>query len=544
MTSTENVSPGQLYCASKVDPVFSSTSKNFLPLLEDIRSPLILIFDPKTRRIGIVRDADIHVGPSPEDALRVQGILPPLHPESLGDQGFLATHGLRFPYVGGEMALGISTPSMVIALGRAGMLGFLGTAGLNPHEVEHQCGEIQRALDPEGLSWGVNLIHSPHEPQQEEALVELFLGLGITRVSVSAFMNLTPAVIHYACKGLTRAQDGAIIRKNHVFAKISRPEIAKRFMTPPPDNLLEALVTAGHLTREETDLARRLPVCQDLTVESDSGGHTDFRPMAPLFSTITELRDRLVREYDYPYPVRLGLAGGIGTPQAVAAAFAMGAAYVLVGSVHQSAVESGLSDSAKALLADARIADMVAAPAGDMFELGAQVQVLKRGGLLFASRAKLLGKLYQHHGSPDEIPAKDKATLEEKIFRAPLKEVWQQTQEYLAEHNPRQIDLAKDSPHKKMALLFRWYLGKSSRWAVDGETERRADYQIWTGPAIGAFNNWVADSFLAPLPNRHVAQIGRNLMEGAAVMTRAQQLRAAGFSMQPGTWGFQSRELC
>ena len=43
----------------------------------------------------------------------------------------------------------------------------------------------------------------------------------------------------------------------------------------------------------------------------------------------------------------------------------------------------------------------------------------------------------------------------------------------------------------RMALVFRWYLGKSSRWAISGESARRADYQIWCGPAMGAFNAWV-----------------------------------------------------
>lgn len=542
MASTENAPLKQLYCASTADPVFSSTSKDFLPLLEDIRSPLVLILDPKTQRVGIIQGSNIHANPDSKDALPVQGILPPLYPEWLGDRGFLETHGLRFPYVGGEMALGISTPAMVIALAKAGMLGFLGTAGLTLDEVERQCREIQRVLDPEGLPWGVNLIHSPQELQQETALAELFIELGITRVSVSAFMNLTPTVVHYACKGLTRAPDGTIIRKNRIFAKISRPEMARHFIVPPPDNLLEALVAEDRLTREEAELATRLPICQDITVESDSGGHTDFRPMAPLFSAITELRDRSVSEHGFPYPIRLGLAGGLGTPQAVAAAFAMGAAYVLVGSVHQSAVESGLSEPARALLTEARIADMAATPAGDMLEVGAKVQVLKRG-VFFASRAKLLGKLYQGYEGLDQIPAKDKANLEKKIFHASLDDVWKQTQAYLAEHDPKQLNLAKDSPRKQMALVFRWYLGKSSRWALDGDAQRRLDYQIWTGPAIGAFNDWVKGSFLAPLANRHVAQIGRNLMEGAAVITRTQQLRAAGFPMQPGAYRFRPRQL-
>ncbi len=41
-----------------------------------------------------------------------------------------------------------------------------------------------------------------------------------------------------------------------------------------------------------------------------------------------------------------------------------------------------------------------------------------------------------------------------------------------------------------MALVFRWYLGQSSRWANAGEPTRKVDYQVWCGPAMGAFNEW------------------------------------------------------
>jgi len=46
-----------------------------------------------------------------------------------------------------------------------------------------------------------------------------------------------------------------------------------------------------------------------------------------------------------------------------------------------------------------------------------------------------------------------------------------------------------------MALVFRWYLGNGSRWAVEGTPDRVQDYQIWCGPAMGAFNRWVQGSF-------------------------------------------------
>ena len=94
-----------------------------------------------------------------------------------------------------------------------------------------------------------------------------------------------------------------------------------------------------------------------------------------------------------------------------------------------------------------------------------------------------------------------------------------------------------------MALVFRWYLGQSSRWAIQGLPERRLDYQIWCGPAMGAFNAWVQGSFLEPIAQRTVVQIALNLLEGAAAITRAQQLRSYGVPVAAEAFDFRPRPL-
>jgi PfaD family protein len=514
-----------------------------LPLLEAIRAPLAIVLDTAQRRIGLA-SGDLGAA---RDALAGQGlqsvgVLPPLYPEWLGDRGFLDTHRVRFPYVGGEMALGIATPQMVVALGKAGMLGFLGTAGLAPEAVADGCRRIAGELGPLGISWGANLIHSPDKPGLEERLVDLFLAQGVTRLSASAYMTLRPPVVRYACTGLSRLADGSIGRRHHLFAKVSRAEVARQFMLPPPASMLAQLVSAGALTTVEAELGAQLPLCSDVTVESDSGGHTDFRPMAPLFSVVANLRNRLAREHRFAQPVRLGLAGGLGTPQALAAAFSMGAAYVLVGSVNQSALESGLSTPAKALLGEIGLTDVTAVPAGDMLEVGAKVQVVKKG-TLFPAWARLLGELYQRCESIQDIPPKERETLEQKVFRASLDDIWTQTEAYLKRQGETHYQQVMAAPRAQLAALFRWYLGKSSNWARDGLMERRMDFQIWSGPAMGAFNDWVTGSFLEPLENRSVEQIGRNLLEGAAVMLRAQQIRATGFPLPPELCRYRPRPL-
>ncbi len=468
--------------------------------------------------------------------------LPATFPEWLGDRSFNDVHGVRFPYVTGAMANGIATTELVIAMARAEMMGFFGAAGLSHHRVEEAIDELVAALGTSGLAWGSNLIHSPNEPNLEMSVVGLYLQRGVPRVSASAFMDLTLPIVRYAATGLRRGPQGDVLRSRHVFAKISRPEVAGAFMAPAPEEMLQALVKRGHLTAEEASLAREVPVAEDIIVEADSGGHTDNRPLTALFPVIVGLRDELVRKHGFTRPVRVGAAGGIGTPEAVAAAFSMGAAFVLTGSVNQGAVESGLSEEGRKMLAQADLADVTMAAAADMFELGVKLQVLKRG-TMFGVRANRLYETYRAYDSMQTIPDAEKARLEKEVFRMSLEQVWTETRDFWARREPEELAQAEQDPKHQMALCFRWYLGLSSRWAIAGESARRIDYQIWCGPAMGAFNRWVKGTFLEAPENRKAVQIALNLLEGAAVVTRAQQLRSFGVPMPTAAFDFRPRPL-
>lgn len=468
--------------------------------------------------------------------------LPPLYPEWLGDRTFGEAHGTRFPYVTGSMANGIASVRLVSEMARAGCLGFFGAAGLSPARVEAALHELKGELGAAGLPWGVNLIHSPNEPALEEALVDLYLREGVARVEASAYMALTPAVVRWAATGLTTDPEGRIRRRNHLFAKISREEVAIRFLEPPPAEILRTLVGRGHLTAEEARLAADLPLAEDVTAEADSGGHTDNRPLTALLPAILRLRDRVAAERGYRRAVRVGAGGGLGTPSSVAAAFSLGASYVVTGSVNQACVESGLHESGRRLLAEAGIADVIMAPAADMFELGVTVQVLRRG-TMFAVRAKKLYELYRAYPSLESIPAEEREKVEKQLLKASFAEAWESTRAFWAARDPREVAKAEADPRHRMALVFRAYLGLSSRWAVAGEPGRVTDYQIWCGPAMGAFNSWVRESFLEKPEARSAVQVARNLMEGAAAVTRAQQLRASGLAVPPTAFDFRPRPL-
>jgi PfaD family protein len=458
--------------------------------------------------------------------------VPACRPDNLGDAGFRADHGLRYAYLAGSMANGIGSVEIVAAMANAGMLGFFGAAGLSLPVVEHAVYRLQAELGTQ--PFGCNLIHSPAEPKLEAGGVDLYLKKGIRLVEASAFLDLTLPLVRYRVKGIHQDAAGRVVVPNRVIAKVSRVEVASKFLAPPPDGLLQQLVNQGEITAAQAELARRIPVAQDLIAEADSAGHTDNRPAVTLLPTMLALRDRLQAEHRYPTPPRVGLAGGIATPAAAAAAFSMGAAFVLTGSVNQACVESGSSDAVRQMLAEAEQADTAMAPAADMFEMGVKLQVLKRG-TMFAMRAAKLYELYRAYRSLDEIPAEQRASLEKTIFRLPLDEVWRQTCDFFQQRDPAQTERAGRDPKHRMALVFRWYLGQSSRWANVGEPSRRIDYQVWCGPAMGAFNEWTRGSFLERPQNRRVATVALNILYGAAVLLRAQCLRMQGVALPPDT---------
>ncbi|WP_435007869.1 PfaD family polyunsaturated fatty acid/polyketide biosynthesis protein [Tundrisphaera lichenicola] len=462
----------------------------------------------------------------------VVGYLPACRPESMGDESFRLDHGLRYAYVSGAMANGIGSVEIAEAMGRAGMLGIFGAAGLPIRAVDAAITRLEASLGPAG-PYGFNLIHSPNDPALEGEVANLYLRRGVRLVEASAYLDLTLPVVKYRVAGLRRDESGQVVAPNRVIAKVSRVEVASKFLAPPPERFLRELVAQREITEDQARMASEIPMAADVTAEADSGGHTDNQPAIVLIPTMLALRDRLQAQYQYAVPPRIGAAGGISTPWSAAGAFAMGASYVVVGSVNQSCVESGTSDIVRKMLAEAQQADIAMAPAADMFEMGVKVQVLKRG-TMFAMRGAKLLEFYRAHDSIERIPAADRAMLEKMIFRAPLEEIWNQTRGYFLERDPKQVERAERDPKHKMALVFRSYLGQSSHWANAGDPSRAVDYQIWCGPAMAAFNEWVRGSFLENPAERRVATVARNILYHAAVLTRARSLAAQGVPIPPG----------
>ena len=77
-----------------------------------VREPAHVVREGARGRLGVGFGGQV----APDGAgYPLLGTLPALYPEWLGDRSFCETHGVRFPYVVGEMARGITTSRMVIA---------------------------------------------------------------------------------------------------------------------------------------------------------------------------------------------------------------------------------------------------------------------------------------------------------------------------------------------------------------------------------------------------------------------------------------------
>lgn len=404
--------------------------------------------------------------------------------DTLGAATFRERYGLRRAYLLGALYGGISGREMLGAAAKAGLLGFLGTGGLPLDDVDGRLRDLAGELGLGG-SFGVNLLYRHGAPEEESALVDLLLRHGVDLVEASGFPLITPALVRFRLKG------------GRIIAKVSRTDVAAEFLAPPPERLVARLLEAGEVTAEEARAAAGRPMADDLCVEADGGWLSGTADLLTLLPAVLRLRDTTATG---GHRVHVGCAGGIGTPEAAGAAFLLGAEFVLTGSVNQCSVEAATSAEVKDILQEAREYDVDTAPWAELFDLGVQARYLKRG-LFFPARASRLHELWRRHGSLAEL---DDETRSQVLDR------------YLGGEAPAPAAVGS-TPEQQLAAVFRGYFTRGFRLAVSGDQRSRVDYLVHCGPAMGAFNQVVADTELHPWRARTVEAIADTLMDGAAV---------------------------
>jgi len=424
---------------------------------------------------------------------------------------FCEQHSVRLPYIAGSMFRGIASANMVIRMARSGLLGFFGSGGLPIDKVKDA---IMSIVDKIGVDtpFGVNLLSTPEQPELEQSIVDLCLEQGVRYIEASAFTQLTLPIVEFRFRG-AHMSNGRAYAPNKIVAKISRSEIAKYFLLPPSDELLKRLYDQGKLTSGEIAAARRLPVSADICVEADSGGHTDGGVSLTLLPSIVRLRNNIANQTNLDEPTRIGAAGGLGSPEAIAAVFVLGAEFVLAGSINQCTPEANTSSAVKDLLSILDLHDTAYAPAGDMFELGAKVQVVKKG-TLFSARANQLYQIYRIHDGLSSLSKKSMGSIE-RILGHSVDEIWTLSRERLIKSRPEELARMERNEKARMARVFKWYFSRSIEFAQAGNLTEKVNYQIHCSPAMGAFNYFVRGGAMENWRNRHVDIIANELMERA-----------------------------
>lgn len=430
-------------------------------------------------------------------------------PELLGSSEFKREYGVKYAYLIGAMHMGIASKELVVRAGKAGLIAILGTGGLEIDAIEKSIQYIQEELR-NGEAYGVNLIHNYNDSKDEGALVDLLLKYNVRTIEASAFIRITPALVRYRINGLSRDENGKVVSNNKIISKISRPEVAEVFLKPAPEHIINKLLEEGEITNNQALMAKEISMADDLCAEANSGGYTDQGTISALLPAIISLRDKMKGECNNT--VRVGVAGGIGTPEAAAAAFVLGADFIMTGSINQCTVEAGTSDIVKDMLQETNVQDTTYVPGEAMFEVGSKIQVLKRG-VFFPARANRLYEIYCQYDSIDEIDTKVKILLEEKYLKNSMEKIYEDIKSSMP---IEEIDRAERNPKYKMALIFKWYFKWSFKVALYGERNNVIDYQVHCGSALGAFNQWCKGTALENWRNRHVDEIGIEMMTHAA----------------------------
>ncbi|MCP5003501.1 MAG: PfaD family polyunsaturated fatty acid/polyketide biosynthesis protein, partial [Planctomycetes bacterium] len=378
---------------------------------------------------------------------------------------------------------------------------------------------IQSQLEP-NQPYGMCLISNIHNSAHEMKQVELFIQYQIPVIEVAAFATISLPLVYCRIKGLSQKGDQIWIPR-HLIGKCSRLEVARLFLSPPPLNIVQELLQSQLISPEEAAVSQYIPMVDDLAIEADSGGHTDQGVAFSLVPAMISLRNQMAQKYQYQERILVGCGGGIGTPQAVVSAFQLGAEFIFTGSINQCTVESGAHPVVKDLLSTVSIHDLTLAPAGDMFELGAKVQVVKKE-TEFPKRANKLYQLFTQYASLDAISASIKKELETEYFKRSLDEVWKEISEYKQKKNPEQLQEAEENERLRIRLIFQWYFAHSTSVTLRGRLEEKDNFQIHCGPALGSFNQWVQGTRYEHWKNRHVDEITENLFTQACSLLQNQ----------------------
>ena len=124
---------------------------------------------------------------------------------------------------------------------KAGILSFYGTGGQKYEQIVKDITALKQQLTHDE-PYGVNLISNLRRPEREKQIIDLLLEQGIHYIEAAAYISITKDLVRYRLTGLHQDSNHHTIINNKIIAKVSRPEVAISFMSPPPERLIQQLL--------------------------------------------------------------------------------------------------------------------------------------------------------------------------------------------------------------------------------------------------------------------------------------------------------------
>ena len=249
--------------------------------------------------------------------------------------------GLTIPVLAAPMSGGPSTPELVVAAARAGSLGFLGGGYKTPDALADQIAQVRSA----GVPFGVNLFAPNPVPVDPDAYQKYRGQIQQEADRYEIDLGTVPVT----------ENDDYWQEKVDLLLADPVPVVTFTFGIPEP-KVIAALKNAGSLIGQtitspaEARLAAETEADVLLVQAAAAGGHSGILtpdrlpPEIPL--------PQLLQEVGAVTSLPLIGAGGIGTPDDVAAALGAGAIATAVGTILLLSKESGTSATYRAALAD------------------------------------------------------------------------------------------------------------------------------------------------------------------------------------------------
>lgn len=251
--------------------------------------------------------------------------------------------GLRSPVIQAPMAGGGDTAALVAAVNEAGGLGFVGSAYLTDTQI------AERALDIRSrtaLPFGINLFAPTPPPGPAPMTAEALARLAPFHAELGLPAPERPS---YAGDGFDR-QFAALLDSGAAYYSVT-------FGLPPADSVAAAKARGMRVLGTATTVAEavaleRAGVDAVIAQGSEAGGHRGSfigDPAANLVGTMA-----LVPQVADAVTVPVIASGGIMDGRGIAAALALGAAAVQMGTVFLTSDEAGIPEAHKAAILSAR----------------------------------------------------------------------------------------------------------------------------------------------------------------------------------------------